>query len=154
MHEIDWKPLHLLAFPAATIPGTFKPAGLDASTGIVTAEFIKQPGDPAWDADAEMVAYLDFLKRYAPDLNPDDKFTVMGYYCGAALAKVLEQCGDNLTRINVREKMTHLQKLAVPMLLPGITMNSTPENYSIIRQMQLQRFDGSGWVKIGNIAEG
>jgi branched-chain amino acid transport system substrate-binding protein len=154
MHQVGWKPLHLLAFPAATIPGTFKPAGLDASTGIVTAEFIKQPGDPAWDADPEMIAYLDFVKKYAPDLDPNDKFTVMGYYCGAALAKVFKQCGDNLTRPNVLEKMTHLQKLAVPMLLPGITMNSTPENYSVIRQMQLQRFDGTGWVKVGGVAEG
>jgi branched-chain amino acid transport system substrate-binding protein len=154
VYEIGWKPLHLLAFPAATIPGTFKPAGLDASTGIVTAEFIKQPGDPAWDADPEMIVYLDFVKKFAPDLNPNDKFTVMGYYCGAALAKVLEQCGDKLTRANVLDKMTHLQKLAVPMLLPGITLNSTPENYSVIRQMQLQRFDGTGWVKIGGIAEG
>lgn len=153
MYDIGWNPLHVLPFFAATIPGTFRPAGLEASTGIVSAEYMKQPGDPAWAADQEMIAYLRFMKRYAPDLDPMDKSMVFGYYCAAAVVKVLGLCGDNLTRASLLEKTTNLQKLAVPMLLPGITMSSTPENYSLIRQMQLQRFDGTGWVKIGGIVE-
>jgi ABC-type branched-subunit amino acid transport system substrate-binding protein len=154
VYEIGWKPLHLLAYPAASIPGTFKPAGLEASTGVVTAEFVKVPGDPAWDNDPEMIAYLDFAKTYAPDLNPTDKLTVFGYYCAAATVKLLAQCGDTLTRANLLDKITHLQNMAVPMLLPGVTMSSTPENYSVIRQMQIQRFNGSGWDKIGGVVEG
>ena len=62
MHEIGWKPLHVLTYPAASIPATFKPAGLEASVGIVTAEFLKVPGDPAWISDLEMIAFLDFMK--------------------------------------------------------------------------------------------
>ncbi len=112
------------------------------------------PGDPAWDNDPEMIAYLDFAKRYAPDLNPTDKLTVFGYYCAAATVKLLAQCGDTLTRANLLDKITHLQTMAVPMLLPGITMSSSPENYAVIRQMQLQRFNGSGWDKIGGVVEG
>lgn len=66
MHEIGWNPMKLLAYPGASIPATFRPAGLEASTGIVTAEFVKQPGDPEWANDPEMIAYLAFMKKYTP----------------------------------------------------------------------------------------
>ncbi len=151
MHDVGWKPLHVLAYPAASIPATFRPAGMDASVGIVTAEFVKQPGDPAWADDPEMLAFLGFMKKYAPDLDPNDKYSVFGYYHAAAVIKVLGLCGDNLTRENVLYQMTHLDAMTVPMLLPGITMTTTPDNYAAIRQMQLQSFDGTGWVKIGGI---
>ena len=154
MHDIGWNPTKLLAYPAATIPGALKPAGLEASTGVITAEFVKVPGDPAWAKDKEMLAYLDFIKRYASDLNPDDKLTVFGYYNAAMVVALLKQCGDDLTRENVRQQATHLKNVQIPMLLPGILLNTAPDDYSPIKQMQLQRFDGAGWVPIGGIAGG
>jgi branched-chain amino acid transport system substrate-binding protein len=154
MHDVGWKPLHILAYPAASIPATFKPAGLDASVGIVTAEFVKQPGDPAWANDPEMLAFLYFMKTYIPDLDPNDKYSVFGYYHAAAVVKVLGFCGDNLTRENVLDQMTHLRAMTVPMLLPGITMTTTPDDYAAVKQLQLQRFDGTSWVKIGGVTGG
>jgi branched-chain amino acid transport system substrate-binding protein len=154
MHDIGWNPLKLLAYPGATIPGTFKPAGLDASVGVVTAEFVKVTGDPAWANDTEMLSFLSFLKTYAPDLDPNDKFTIFGYYNAAMVVALLRQCGDNLTRENILEQATHLRNVQIPMLLPGITLNTTPDDYSPIKQMQLQRFDGTGWVRIGGIVGG
>ena len=154
MHEIGWDPMKLLAYPAASIPATFKPAGLEASTGIITAEFVKQTGDPAWTNDPEMIAFLAFMKQYAPDIDPTDKLSVFGYYGGAMVAALLTRCGDNLTRENLLEQATHMKNVSVPMLLPGITLNTAPDDYSPIKQMQLQRFDGTGWVKIGSIVGG
>ena len=120
----------------------------------MTAEFLKQPGDPAWANDPEMLDYLGVIRKYAPDLDPDDKACVFGYYHAAAVVKILGQCGDNLTRESVLNQLTHLNAMAVPMFLPGITMNTTPDDYVAIKQMQLQRFDGTGWAKIGGIVEG
>jgi branched-chain amino acid transport system substrate-binding protein len=154
MHEIGWNPMKLLAYPGASIPATFKPAGLEASTGIITAEFVKQPGDPEWTNDPEMIAFLAFMKQYAPDLDPNDKYSVFGYYDGAMVVALLKQCGDNLTRENLLEQATHMKGVSVPMLLPGIKLNTAPDDYSPIKQMQLQRFDGTGWVKIGGIVGG
>lgn len=154
MQTIGWKPLHILGHPAASIPATFKPAGLDASAGIISAEFLKQPGDPAWAADSDMMDYLDCMREYADDLDPNDKIAVFGYFAAAATTQVLSMCGDNLTRENVLNKATHLHQMTVPMFLPGITMNTTPEDYVAVKQMQLQRFDGKGWVKIGRVVEG
>lgn len=153
MHDIGWIPLTLLAYPAASIPATFKPAGLDASTGIVTAEYLKQPGDPAWAQDPEMIAFLSFMQQYAPDIDPNDKLSVMGYYHAAMVVTLLKQCGDNLTRDNLLAQATHLQDVAVPMLLPGIRLNTAPDDYSPIKQMRLQRFDGTSWVSIGGVVD-
>jgi branched-chain amino acid transport system substrate-binding protein len=154
IHDIGWNPLKLLAYPGATIPGTLKPAGLEASVGVVTAEFVKVTGDPAWANDPEMLAFHNFIKSYAPDLDPNDKLTVFGYYNAAMVVALLKRCGDNLTRENVLDQATHLKNVSIPMLLPGITLNTTPDDYSAIKQMQLQRFDGAGWVLIGSIVGG
>lgn len=154
MHDIGWNPLKLLAYPGASIPATLKPAGLEASIGVVTAEFVKVTGDPAWANDPEMQAFNSFAKTYAPDLDPNDKLTVFGYYNAAMVVALLKQCGDNLTRANVLEQATHLKNVPVPMLLPGITLNTSPDDYSPIKQMQLQRFDGTGWSVIGGVVGG
>ena len=154
MHNVGWNPLKLLAYPGASIPATLKPAGLDASVGVVTAEFIKQAGDPAWDTDPEMVAFLAFMRQYAPDLDPTDKYSVAGYYNAAMVVGLLRSCGDKLTRQNILDQATHLHQVQVPMLLPGIRLNTSPEDYSPIKQMQLQQFDGSSWVRLGGIVEG
>jgi ABC-type branched-subunit amino acid transport system substrate-binding protein len=153
IHEIGWNPLKLLAYPGASIPATFKPAGLDASTGVVTAEYVKQPGDPAWANDPEMIAFLAFMQKYAPDIDPTDKLSVMGYYHAAMVVALLQQCGEDLTRENLLRQATHLKDVAVPMLLPGIRLNTSPEDYSPIKQMRLQRFDGTQWVSIGGVVD-
>ena len=101
MHDIGWNPLKLLVYPAASIPATLKPAGLDASIGVVTADFVKQPGDQAWDTDPEMVAFLGFMRQYSPSADPTDKFSVAGYYNAAMVVALLKSCGDNLTRQNI-----------------------------------------------------
>ncbi len=154
IHDIGWSPMTILAYPGASIPGALKPAGLDASTGVITAEFVRQPGDPQWANDPEMQAYLAFMKQYAPDLDPNDKLSVFGYYNAAMVVGLLKQCGDNLTRENLLEQATHMHDVKVPMLLPGILLNTTPDDYAPIKQMQLQQFNGTGWVRIGGVVEG
>jgi branched-chain amino acid transport system substrate-binding protein len=154
VHDIGWKPLHIIAYPAASIPATLQPAGLDNSVGVISAEFVKLPGDPKWASDPEMLDYLAFMKKYAPDVNANDENAVFGYYHAASVVQLLRRCGDQLTRENVMYQATHLQTMQVPMLLPGITLNTSPTDYSPIKQMQLQRFDGTSWVPIGGISGG
>ena len=151
IYDINWKPLHIIAYPSASIPSTLQPAGLDKSVGIVTAEFMKQVGDPVWKDDPEMLAYLAFMTKYNPGVDPTDKFNVLGYFNATVVVKMLTQCGDEITRENLLKQATHMQTLKMPMLLPGITMNTSPANYNPIRQMELQRFDGNQWVRFGGV---
>jgi branched-chain amino acid transport system substrate-binding protein len=154
MHDIGWNPLKLLPFPASGISSTLQPAGLEASTGIVTGEFMKQVGDPALASDPEMLTFLSFMNKYAPEIDPTNKISAFGYYHAAMVVDVLKRCGDDLTRENLLQQATHLQNVRIPMLLDGITINTSPQDYSPIKQMQLQRFDGTNWISFGGIVGG
>jgi hypothetical protein len=154
VYGIGWKPLHIVSFPAASIPLILQPAGLDKSVGLVTAAFLKEPGDPTWKDDSEVAGYVAFLKKYSPEADPNDWANVIAYYHAAAVVHLLAACGDELTRENLMYQATHIDHVHVPMLLPGITFDTSPTDYSPVEQMQLRRFDGTRWVGFGGIVNG
>ena len=104
-----------------------------------------------WANDPEVLKFLAFLKKYNPDANPDDSLNVIAYVHAATVVAVLRLCGDDLTRKNLLYEATHMRAIRVPMLLPGSTMNTSPTEYSPVKQMQLQRFDGTRWVAFGGV---
>src|ERR1700758_322560 len=108
VHELDWHPLHVIGGSTASVETVLKPAGLDASRGLVTTQFLKQPGDPAWADDDEMKAYKSFLKKYAPSANPDDYSVLVAYMNVHGLTLALKKCGDQLTRENLIRQATSL----------------------------------------------
>jgi branched-chain amino acid transport system substrate-binding protein len=154
IYDIGWKALHIVSFPAASIQLTLQPAGLEKAIGLVTAEFLKEPADPTWTTDAEVLDYIAFLKKYNPGADPNDFANVVAYYHASAVLHLLTACGDELTRENLMRQATHLNNVHVPMLLPGITLNTSPTDYSPIKQMQLKRFDGTRWVPFGEVIGG
>ena len=87
-------------------------------------------------------------------MDPNDKLSGFGYYKSAMVVALIKQCGDDLTRESMRDKATHMKNVRVPMLLPGITLNTAPDDYSPLKQMQLLRFDGNGWWPVGALAGG
>jgi len=153
-YEIGWKPLHIISFPAASIPLTLQPAGLEKAIGLVTVGFLKEPGDPTWTDDPEVVEYRAFLKKYNPSADPNAFENVIAYYHTAVVVHVLTACGDELTRENLMHQATHLNGVHVPMLLPGITVSTSPTDYWPVKQMQLKQFDGTRWVPFGEIIGG
>ena len=151
VYDIGWKPLTFIAFPTSSIPLVLQPAGLEKSVGLMTVSFVKFPSDPTWKDDPEMQSYLAFMAKYNSGDNPDDFLAIAGYFGGVAMAHVLRQCGDELTRENVMHQATHMRGVRIPMLLPGITFNTSPDDYRPVKEMQLQRFDGSHWVPVGGL---
>jgi ABC-type branched-subunit amino acid transport system substrate-binding protein len=149
--EVDWHPLHIVPYPASSIPLVMQPAGLDHSVGVVTAEFLKEPGDPVWQNDPEVRGYLDFMKNYNPGVDPNDWSNVIAYYMASAVVEALKSCGPELTRERLLDRVSRMEEVAVPMLIPGITLNTTPADYHAIKQMRLKRFDGARWVPLGGI---
>jgi branched-chain amino acid transport system substrate-binding protein len=149
--EVGWHPLHIVPYPASSIPLVMQPAGLDHSAGVVTAEFLKEPGDLVWQDDPEVRAYLDFMKNYNSGVDPNDWSNVIAYYMASAVVEALKSCGAELTRERLLDRVSHMEEVAVPMLIPGITLNTTPTDYHAIKQMRLKRFDGARWVPLGGI---
>ena len=154
VYDMGWRPLHFLARPATSRSSTLKPVGLDKVVGVVSATYSKDPGDPQWVNDPGVQAYLAFMKKYYPEADPSDFNNLVGYDEAMALVQVIKQCGDDLTRENVMRQATNLKGVQLPMLLPGITVNTGPNDYFPIKQLQLQRFDGTRWVRMGVTAAG
>ncbi|MCJ9701623.1 MULTISPECIES: ABC transporter substrate-binding protein [unclassified Bradyrhizobium] len=149
VHELDWHPLHIIGGSTASVETVLKPAGLDASRGLVTTQFLKQPGDPAWADDDEVKGYKTFLRKYAPSVNPDDYSVLVAYMNVNALGAVLKACGDQLTRANLIRKATSLHGERMPMMLPGITISTTPEDYTAFKTLRIAVFDGTSWSLSG-----
>lgn len=151
IHELGWKPTIVLGSASNSIAGVLAPAGLEAAVGVLTTTSYKAPSDPTWANDAGMKGYLEFMKKYVPGQEPDDVIAVTAYTTAQLMVAILEKCGDNLTRENLLKQAISTKGLTFPMLLPGIAVQSTPEDYSVIVQRQLAKFDGKTWVLFGDV---
>jgi branched-chain amino acid transport system substrate-binding protein len=150
VHELDWKPLHIIGGSTASVETILKPAGLEASKGLVTTQFLKQPGDPAWANDDEVKAYKEFLKKYAPSVNPDDYSVLVAYMNVHAVELVLNKCSDQLTRENLVRQATSLHGERLPMMLPGISISTKPDDYAAFKTLRIAVFDGTSWSLSGD----
>jgi branched-chain amino acid transport system substrate-binding protein len=131
-----------------------KPAGLENAKGIISDNSFKDPTDPQWQTDAGYKSWVSFMDKYYPSGDKTDQQTVYGQSIAATTVQILKQCGDELTRENVMKQAASLQHLELPMLLPGITINTSPTNFAPIRQAQMRRFDGERYVPFGPILTG
>jgi len=154
VRKLDWKPLHLVCSIASNVEGVLKPAGLENAEGLISTAYAKDPFDPAWADDADVKAFLDWEKANLTQGNPRDSGVINGYVASFLVAHVLREAGSNLTRENVLAIATHLTNLRVPMLLPGITVTTTPSDYSVVNRFQIQRFESGRWVPVGETISG
>ena len=150
VHELNWNPLHIIGGSTASVETILKPAGLAASKGLVTTQFLKQPGDTAWANDEEVREYKAFLKKYAPSVNPDDYSVLVAYMNVHAVELVLKKCGDELTRENLIRQATSLHGERLPMMLPGISISTKPDDYGAFKTLRIAVFDGESWSLIGD----
>jgi branched-chain amino acid transport system substrate-binding protein len=152
--ELGWKPIHILNNVSGSIGAVLKPAGLDNARGILTATYYKDPTDPTWEGDAAYKEWSTFMDKYYPDGDKTSAFTVYGYLVAKTLVAVLRQSGDDLTRENVMKQAASLKNLEIDMLLPGMTINTGPNDFAPIKQMQMERFNGERYELFGPIMSG
>ncbi len=152
--EIGWKPVHILNSVSNSIGGVLQPAGFEASKGILSTFYLKDPIDPTWKDDSGYKEWVAFMDKYYPDGDKTNVFTVLAYTVAQALVDTLKRCGDTLTRENVMTQVASIKDLELPMLLPGIKMNTTPTDFFPLKQLQMGRFDGNAWELFGPILTG
>jgi branched-chain amino acid transport system substrate-binding protein len=151
---LEWKPLHVLSSIGASVAATLKPAGLEISKGIVTDFYLKDPTDPQWQNDAGYKWWVGFMDKYYPSGDKTDVNNVYGPSNAATIVQVLKQCGDELTRENVMRQAANLHNFTLPMLLPGITINTSSTDFAPVKQVQMARFDGERWQLFGQLLSG
>jgi branched-chain amino acid transport system substrate-binding protein len=146
--EIGRKPLVLLDFPAASIGGRLRPAGLDNAVGVTIATMAKDPTDKRWDDDEGIKAYRAFFEKYIPGGDVSNTSYLTGYKLGMVLEQILKQCGNELSRENiVRQSM--LKDFVLPTAAPGIKINTSDKVNMIWTQMIMQRWSGSNRKPFG-----
>jgi branched-chain amino acid transport system substrate-binding protein len=152
--EIGWKPVHILHGNSQSISAVLKPAGLENAKDIVTASYSKDPADAAWKDDPGLKRFSDFMAKYMPGEDKNNFYVVYGYNAAQAMVEVLKQCKDDLTRPNIMRQAEALNQVHLDMLVPDITLSTSPSDHYPIEQMQLQKFDGQNWVRFGPAIEG
>jgi branched-chain amino acid transport system substrate-binding protein len=152
--EIDWKPLHILSSVGNSVGAALKPAGLENAKDIVSDFYIKDPTDPQWKNDPGYQQWGAFMDKYYPEGDKTDAGNVVGPCLCQTFVQVLKQCGDNLTRENIMKEAANLHDFTVPMLLPGIKINTSPADFAPIKQIQMARFDGERWQLFGPVLSG
>ena len=151
--ELGWHPIHIVDINATSVGAVLQPAGLEASKGLISTNYGKDPGDPQWKDDAGMKRYLEFMAKYYPDGDKNSNFNTYGYSTAQLMVHVLKQCGDDLTRENVLKQATNLKGVELDLALPGIKGNTAPNDYRVNKQLQMMKFNGERWELFGPILE-
>jgi ABC-type branched-subunit amino acid transport system substrate-binding protein len=149
--ELGWKPFNWIPIPSNSIKGVLEPAGLDHAKGIVSTMAYKSASDPRWQDDPDVKEFRQFIKQWMPQADLADSNLAVGYVSAYVTAKVIEMCGNDLSRVNFIKQATSLNRMQAPMVISGITLTTRPDNYSAFSQLQMARFDGVNWVPEGPI---
>ena len=153
VYELGWHPVHIVDINATSVGAVMQPAGLDASKGVISVNYGKDPLDPTWKNDPGMRRYFDFMAKYYPEGDKNSNFNIYGYGNAQLLVTVLQMCGDNLTRENVMKQAASLKHVTGDLLLPGMEINTSPTDYRVNKQLQMMKFNGERWELFGPIIE-
>ena len=151
--ELGWTPVHILDINASPISATLKPAGLDISKGIISTQYGKEPSDPQWKDDPGVKAFFAFMDKYFPEGDTLNTVNTYAYSVAELLTQVLKQCGDDLSRENVMKQVANIKDFTPSFALPGIKINTGPNDYRVNKQMQMMKFNGERWELFGPIIE-
>jgi branched-chain amino acid transport system substrate-binding protein len=151
MAELEWKPMHLMTDVSISIGAVMKPAGLEASEGVLSAGYLKDASDPQWTNDEGMKKFMAFVDKYMPGANVSDANMVYGFAAAETMVQVLKQCGDDLTRENVMKQAASLKDFAPDTLLPGIKVNTGSTDFAPIEQLKMMQFKSGKWDFFGDI---
>jgi branched-chain amino acid transport system substrate-binding protein len=149
--DLNWKPVQYLNNVSASVGTVMRPAGFDNVQGVITAAYLMDPTDPTWAGHEDMKAFKAWMAKYHPTAHLADLGNVSGYTVSFLMAETLRRCGNELTRANVMKQAASFKQFRVPMLLPGITVSTSPTDYYPIQAVQLQRFKGETWELFGDV---
>jgi branched-chain amino acid transport system substrate-binding protein len=151
VYDSGWKPLHLLNNVGASVGSVLTPAGLEKSIDIVTVQYYKDATDPQWKDDPAMLEWRGFMAKYYREGNVEDASNIYGYIAAQTMVQVLKQCGNNLSRDNIKTQAESLKNFRPPLLLPGVALNTSPTDHAPVDQAQLSKFNGKQWVLFGEV---
>ncbi len=149
--DIGWKPLHIMSNVSASIASTITPAGPEKAEGVITSQYLKDPTDPDFKDAPDMKEWREFMAKYLPDGDTTDANYVYAYSVATLMHIVLKQCGEDFSRENIMKQASNVKRVALPLLLPGMTAATTPTDFRPLKQLQLARWKKDTWERFGDI---
>ena len=153
-YDLSFSGVRFVSNVSPSIATVLKPAGIEKSKGLITAYYAKDPTDPRWKDDEDMKGWFAFCEKYLNHATISDANASYGYLAASLMTHVLKACGNDLSRDNILEQAASVKDLHLPLMLPGQMFNTSPENYSPFRQMQLATFNGTNWELFGELIQG
>jgi ABC-type branched-subunit amino acid transport system substrate-binding protein len=151
--DSGWKPKQFLTNVSVSVGSVLTPAGLDKSTGITSILYLKDVTDKQYESDPAVQEFAEFMKKYYPDGKFIDGSNTYGYVAAQVLEQTLKQCGDDLTRENIMKQAANLKDFSSPLMLPGVTASTSPDDFFLFEKVQLAKFNGTNWVAMTNEVE-
>jgi len=151
--EIGWKPDLFFVPTSASSISFLEPAGLDNAVGLISSSNQKDTMDAQWADDPAVKDYLAFMKQYLPNADLNNSNYSAGYHYATLLMAVLRACKDDFSRENILRQAASLREVPLPLLLPGMTVSTGPDDYLPFQQLRLRRFNGKSWVGFGDILD-
>src|SRR5271154_248805 len=127
--DIGWAAGRYLSNVSPSIATVLKPAGLEKSKGLITAYYGKDPTDARWKDDPGLKEWRAFAAENPTPTDLIDANATYGFGAAATMIYVLKQCGNDLSRDNILKRAADIKDLELPMLLPGMKINTSPTNY-------------------------
>ncbi len=150
--QTGWKPLHILNGVSSSKAQVLKPVGFQYAQGIVTSAYFKAADDPRWANDQAVKDFLADLKKYAPDADPTDPYSVYGWLIGETIAQTLQKMSSP-TRAAVVDAAKHLD-FTPALMLPGVSIKTDGESDPYpIEAMQIAQFTGQDFVLKGSVIQ-
>ncbi|MGH7156272.1 MAG: ABC transporter substrate-binding protein, partial [Acetobacteraceae bacterium] len=125
VHSLAWKPTFFLTNVSISVGNVMEPAGPENGTGILTTGYLKDPTDPEFKDDPGMKQWRADITKYMPGADLKDQFIVFGYGVSLTMVQVLRQCSGDFSRPNVMKQAESLHDFGLPVLLPGIKINTS-----------------------------
>jgi len=154
VYALNWKPMFFMTNVSISVGTVMEPAGPEKSIGMISTQYLKDPTDPEWDNDPALKTWRAFMNKYNPSGDQKDAALVFAYGCAMTMTQVLKQCNGNFSRASIMRQAENLHNVEIPVLLPGIKLNTSPTDHRPMKAMQLQRWDGKSWVRFGGLIEG
>jgi ABC-type branched-subunit amino acid transport system substrate-binding protein len=149
--DLGWAATRYVSNVSTSMATVLKPAGLENSKGLISADATIDHTDPRWKDNPDVLAWKAFTDKYMSATEFAEGAAASGFLYVATVVQVLKQCRNDLSRENIMRQAANLKNFHAPMLLPGVTVNTSPTNYSPIRQLQLETFNGANWELIGDV---
>jgi branched-chain amino acid transport system substrate-binding protein len=149
--DLGWKPAIYLNNVSSSVASAMKPAGFENVQGVITALYLMDPTDKQFDSHPDMKSWVAWMKKSNPEGSLQDASNVFAYAVASLMHETLKKCGDNLTRENVMKQVANFQKFKLPLLLPGITVSTSPTDFYPIQAVQLAKFSKETWELFGDI---